>query len=84
MKLMCVMSTVFVTILLLLNVNSQPVPFWNLFSGYDYPVQRQPRNYGRQYGGSQGGNRRYKAICRIHAVDSLAFPGRVGNPVCPY
>lgn len=42
------------------------------------------RGYGRHIGPSPGGGERYKAICRIHSVDSLAFPGQVGNPICPY
>ncbi|RZC33574.1 hypothetical protein BDFB_000751 [Asbolus verrucosus] len=83
MKLFYALSVVFVLLLLLGDARALPAPFLKLFGGYDYTSQRRPRTYGH-YGGSEGGNRRYKAICRIHAVDSLAFPGRVGNPVCPY
>ncbi|KAG5886067.1 hypothetical protein JTB14_018926 [Gonioctena quinquepunctata] len=51
-------------------------------TGYgNYYPQRPARN-GRHYN-AEGGGERYKAICRVHAIDSLAFPGTVGNPVCP-
>lgn len=52
--------------------------FYQLYSGY----YGQRPTHGRSYDGE--GESRYKAICRVHAVDSLAFPGRIGNPVCPY
>lgn len=79
-------------------VSVVPTPIWKLFGGYDgttgyqqynnygsYPYygQSRPRyNYGRSQ--SEGGGNRYKAICRVHAGDAEAFPGRIGNPVCPY
>lgn len=77
--------------LILVIVDTAPNPVWKLFSGgnsgYNYNnyygygyYPRQPRyNYGRSYSGDD----RYKSICRVHAVSSLAFPGRIGNPVCP-
>lgn len=83
MKLKYVVPTLCVFLIVLSFVESSPSPFLRLF-GFDdyYQTQRRPRN-GRGYG-PEGGNRRYKAICRIHAVDTQAYPGRVGNPVCPY
>lgn len=71
--------------------------FWKLFGGYNnyngypeygqhnygsYNPQPKPRyNYGRSH--SEGGESRYKAICRVHAAGTEGFPG-VGNPICPY
>lgn len=26
----------------------------------------------------------YNEICRGHAYNNLAFPGQIGNPVCPW
>ncbi|KAJ3642278.1 hypothetical protein Zmor_025078 [Zophobas morio] len=85
MKWLHTVSTL-VFLVLIFNVNGLPAPFLKLFGAEDYyyPSQSRPRNHGRSYGFNEGGNRRYKAICRIHAVDSLAFPGRVGKPICPY
>lgn len=58
-------------------------PFLDLFFG---TPQKQTRGYG--YGRQQrsrggGGDARYREICRVHHVDSLQFPGALGNPVCP-
>lgn len=76
------------------GVSSAPKGIWKLFgydpNGYQYPngynsgyyYPQKPR-YGKSYN-SEGGGRRYASICHVHAVDTLAFPGRVGNPVCPY
>ncbi|CAG9861608.1 unnamed protein product [Phyllotreta striolata] len=59
-------------------VHAAPGPLWGLFGNYNYGYSR--RNYGNSY--DDGGDR-YRSICRIHAIDSLAFPGRIGAPVCP-
>lgn len=50
--------------------------------GSYYPQPKPRYNYGRS--NSEGGGSRYNAICRVHAGDAGAFPGRVFNPVCPY
>lgn len=78
-------------------VEPAPRGIWKLFDGYDnaayggygqynygsyYPQYRPRHNSGRSY--SEGGGNRYKAICRVHAGDAEAFPGRIANPVCPY
>ncbi|EFA09889.1 hypothetical protein TcasGA2_TC012038 [Tribolium castaneum] len=83
MKLKLVFPALLIFLSVFVAADSFSPPFLRLFGFEDYYQQRRPRNYGRQYG-SEGGNRRYKAICRVHAVDAQAFPGRVGNPVCPY
>lgn len=61
---------------------------YNNYNGYSrgnggyYP--QQPRyNHGKSYGGD-GGSERYKSISMMHNVDTLAFPGKVGNPVVLY
>lgn len=56
-------------------------PFWDLLFG----THRQSRDdYGHHHHHhSDDGNSRYKEICRVHHVDSLQFPGALGNPICP-
>ncbi|KAL1512918.1 hypothetical protein ABEB36_002419 [Hypothenemus hampei] len=81
----------FITFLFISAVKG--TPFWDkLFNGYEtsynygqsYGSYPRTRSYGRSYGHDGGdGGERYKSICRVHAASSLAFPGRVGNPVCP-
>lgn len=88
----------FMLTFLFMSVLAAPSSLWKLF-GYDpnsagnnaygqynygsYNYNYQPRsNRGRSY--NDGGNTRYKAICHVHASGAEAFPGRIGNPVCPY
>ncbi|KAF7272010.1 uncharacterized protein LOC143200153 [Rhynchophorus ferrugineus] len=88
------MKLLYVIVLILmavLHIDAHPEPFLSkLFGGYSSGgygggYYKRPRSYGRsyEYGDGGGGGERYKAICRVHAVDSLAFPGRIGRPVCP-
>lgn len=89
--------TFLVVVLSVLVFDAEARTFFDkLFSGFDtsygygsygnsygeyYPSR--PRSYGRSYDNAEGGGERYKAICRIHAIDSVGFPGRIGRPVCP-
>lgn len=76
-KLCCLVFT----LILLIGLSDQSPIFGNLFGR---PRSRRYRNnnYGRSY--NDGGSQRYKSICRAHAGMNLAFPGRIGNPVCPW
>lgn len=60
---------------LILEVCSLPAAFFQFFSS-----ARAAKKRGN---GSQG-EQRYKDICQLHNVDSLTFPGALGNPICPY
>ncbi|CAG9861609.1 unnamed protein product [Phyllotreta striolata] len=77
-----------------------PSPAWSAtgYSGYNYNYDgynsyrrgnggyyggQTRREYGKS-SGNEGGSDRYKSIARVHAVDSLAFPGKIGNPVYLY
>lgn len=85
----------FFILLLSIVVETSLPSTWKLF-GFDtsgsyqpsnnygsYYSQSRPRyNYGRSQ--SDGGGNRYKSICHVHAAGTEGFPGRIGNPVCPY
>lgn len=90
-KIISLVLCVAVIFSIVVSTGARPEGFLKLFGGYDGGgynyngyYQRPRYNRGRSYNDGEGGGRRYKAICRVHAVDSLAFPGKIGNPVCPY
>lgn len=66
---------------LIVSSESAPSPFWYGLYPAGYSGSRQPNRKPHQ---DRGGRSRYNEICRVHAVDSLGFPGRVANPVCPW
>lgn len=61
--------------------DSAPSPF--LFSLYPTAHSSRRGRPQKPYR-ERSGRGRYNEICRMHAGDSVAFPGRVGNPVCPW
>ncbi|ENN74926.1 hypothetical protein D910_04549 [Dendroctonus ponderosae] len=88
LKMKLITSAVLVVVLIVCVADIQAVasPFWDkLFGGNDYTYGNgysRPRSYGRNYNSGDGGDR-YKAICRVHAIDSFSFPGQISRPVCP-
>lgn len=73
------LTMVLVSLMLLATSESAPSAFW----GALYPAAPE-QTRRRPYQQERAGRGRYNEICRIHAVDGLAFPGRIGNPVCPW
>lgn len=61
-----------------------PTSFLDFFTNHQQQQPRRQRHYGHGQQRQKIGEGRYREICRIHHVDSLAYPGAVGNPVCPY
>lgn len=49
----------------------------------NYPYFRPVYNTNRN-GRNRNTELSYGSICRGHAVNNLAFPGQIGNPVCPW
>lgn len=65
-------SVVLVLSLVLASVAAGPFIFYR-------PTQRQKPRHGKE----QSGYDRWRDICRVHAADSVGFPGRIPSPVCP-
>lgn len=63
------------------EVLALPTTYFQVFG--EYANARSSKAGKRTRKGSEG-DERYKEICHLHNIDSLMFPGVLGNPICPY
>ncbi|GLV37422.1 Secretory 20 [Carabus blaptoides fortunei] len=75
-------ASTLVAVVLVCTCDGAASPF--LYGLYPVAPQNRRRSWTQKPYRERSGRGRYNEICRLHADDSIAFPGRIGNPVCPW
>lgn len=80
-KIMRLILVLLIFVLMLFEVMTLPLGFLQLFSNSH---SKKDTHHVKTRRNKSNGNQRYKDICQLHNIDSLMFPGALGNPICPY
>ncbi|GLV32287.1 hypothetical protein CBL_01002 [Carabus blaptoides fortunei] len=82
LQVFILLAVTLVAVVLVCPCDGAASPF--LYSLYPVAPQNSRRSRPQKPYRERSGRGRYNEICRLHAGDSIAFPGRIGNPVCPW